>query len=155
MGGDEDAAIEPGERFSVSQGIKNIGTAAGTGILGALDGSAPVTITDGSAAWPALTQGQSALNSDALEGRVDPGATCGAPLTLTLAITSTEGASTTVPVTLVPGSGPATARDSTDVPKAIPDNSPAGTTSTLAVADPGDDPGCERPDRQPDAHLGR
>ena len=137
VGGDEDTAIEPGERFSVSQGIKNIGTAAGTGILGALDGSAPVTITDGSAAWPDLTKGQSALNSDALEGRVDPGATCGAPVTLTLAIASTEGASTTVPVTFVPGSGPATARNSADVPKAIPDNSPAGTTSTLAVADPG------------------
>ena len=68
---------------------------------------------------------------------MDPGATCGAPLSLTLAITSTEGASTTVPVTVVLGSGPATARDSTDVPKAIPDNNAAGTTSTLAVADPG------------------
>ena len=137
VGGDEDAAIEPGERFSVSQGIKNTGTAAGTGILGALNGSAPVTITDGSAAWPDLTQGQSALNSDALTGRVDPGATCGAPVALTIAITSTEGASTTVPVAVVPGSEPATARESTDVPKAIPDNNPAGTTSTLAAADPG------------------
>ena len=137
VGGDEDGVVEPGERFSVSQGIKNIGTAAGTGILGALDGSAPVTITDGSAAWPDLGQGQSALNSDGLEGRLDPGASCGVPLELTLAITSTEGASTTVPVTVVPGSTPATARDSSDVPKAIPDNNAAGVASTLAVADPG------------------
>ena len=137
VGGDEDTAIEPGERFTVSQGIKNTGTAAGTGILGALDGSPPLSITDGSAAWPDLTPGQSGFNSDALAGRVDPGATCGASLSLALAITSTEGASTTVPVTVVLGAGPATARDSTDVPKAIPDNDAAGTTSTLAVADPG------------------
>ena len=103
VGGDEDAALEPGERFSVSQGIKNIGTAAGTGILGALDGAAPAVITDGSAAWPDLNVGQSAINSDGLAGRVDPGATCGAPLPLSLAITSAEGAATSVPVTVADG----------------------------------------------------
>ncbi|HEX6582280.1 MAG TPA: S8 family serine peptidase [Thermoleophilaceae bacterium] len=137
VGGDEDTVLEPGERFSVSQGIKNTGTAAGTGILGALHGPAAVTITDGSAAWPDLSVGQAAINSDGLEGRLDSGATCGAPLALTLAITSAEGASTTVPLTVVPGFGPATAWDSADVPKAIPDNNPAGVSSTLTVADSG------------------
>jgi subtilisin-like proprotein convertase family protein len=135
VGGDGDAVVEPGERFSVSQGIRNVGTAAGTGIRGALSGSAPVTITDRSAAWPDLTPGQSAANTDTLVGRVDPSATCGAPVALTLAITSAQGTSTTVPMTVVPGLGPTP--DSTDVPKPIPDNSAAGVTSTLTVADPG------------------
>jgi subtilisin-like proprotein convertase family protein len=137
VGGDGDAMVEPGERFTVAAQIKNTGNAAATGMSGALDGSSPLTITDGSAAWPNIDPGQAAVNSDPLLGRVDPGAPCGIPATATLAVTSTEGATVTVPITVAPGLDFAAA-NSTDVPKAIPDNNAAGVTSTLAVAASGE-----------------
>ena len=132
VGGDGDSIVEPGERFDVTQALTNVGNASATGIEGALTGSSPLTITDGSAAWPALAPDEHASNADPLMGRVDPAATCGAPTTVTLDITSSEGSSISRTVTIRPGTGDYSP-DSSDVPKAIPDNSPAGVDSTLSV----------------------
>jgi subtilisin-like proprotein convertase family protein len=132
VGGDSDSVVEPGERFSVTQSVQNVGTANATGIKGTLTGSSPVTITDGSAAWPALGPDEDTLNADPLTGRVDPGATCGAPTTVTLDITSSEGSSLSRSVTISPGTG-VNSPDSADVPKAIPDNNATGASSTLTI----------------------
>jgi subtilisin-like proprotein convertase family protein len=91
-----------------------------------------VTVTDGSAAWPTLAPDQDALNGDPLVGRVAPGATCGQPTTVTLDITSGEGSSLSRTVTISPGTGPSSP-NSTDVPKAIPDNNATGVSSTLEI----------------------
>jgi subtilisin-like proprotein convertase family protein len=132
VGGDSDSVVEPGERFSVAQSVRNTGTAAATGVAGRLTGSSPVTITDGSAAWPDLAPDQVALNGDPLMGRIDPSAACGAPTTVTLDITSSEGSSLSRTVSISPGSA-AYSPNSADVPKAIPDNDPAGVSSTLSI----------------------
>ena len=136
VGGDSDSRVEPGERFAVTQAVQNVGTATATGIGGTLTGPSPVTITDGAAAWPALAPDDVALNADPLTGRVDPGATCGAPTTVTLDITSSEGSSLSRSVTIRPGEG-VTSPNSADVPKAIPDNNATGVSSTLTLSDPG------------------
>jgi subtilisin-like proprotein convertase family protein len=136
VGGDSDSVVEPGERFSVTQSVQNVGTATATGIKGTLAGSSPVTITDGAAAWPALAPDADALNADPITGRVAPGATCGAPTTVTLDITSSEGSSMSRSATISPGTG-VSSPNSADVPKSIPDNSATGVSSTLTLSGPG------------------
>jgi subtilisin-like proprotein convertase family protein len=136
VGGDSDSVIEPGERFQVTQSLGNSGNANATGVQGALTGSSPVTITDGAAAWPTIAPGADAPNGDSLMGRVDPDATCGVPTTVTLDITSTEGAALSRPITITPGTGDYSP-NSTDVPHAIPDNDATGVSSTLDVAGAG------------------
>jgi subtilisin-like proprotein convertase family protein len=132
VGGDADSVIEPGERFSMTQTLRNTGNVTATGVAGQLTGSGPVTITDGTAAWPDLSPNSNSANLDALSGRIDPGASCGAPTTVTLEVTSTQGASYSRSATIVPGRVPSSP-NGTDVPKSIPDNDAAGVTSTLNV----------------------
>ena len=136
--GDGDGAVEPGEGFSLSEEIKNVGTAAATGVAGTLAGPAQVSIDDASAAWPNLAPGQSAANSDPLAGSLSAGAPCGTPVALSLQVSGSGGSGFTQPVLLDTGrTGPMTERESSDVPRAIPDNDPTGVTSTLAVAQAG------------------
>jgi subtilisin-like proprotein convertase family protein len=136
--GDADGAIEPGENFGVTDTIRNTGNATASGISGTLAGPPMVSFPDAGAAWPDLPAGQSAANSDPLVGALDAGGICGAPVTLDLQITSTEGAGATIPVSFVTGAaGPPEARNSTNVPQAIPDDSAGGVSSTLAVAETG------------------
>jgi subtilisin-like proprotein convertase family protein len=52
---------------------------------------APLTIEDGTAAWPLLGLGRRAVNSDPLAARV-PAGSCAATSTLSIDVTSTEGA---------------------------------------------------------------
>jgi subtilisin-like proprotein convertase family protein len=136
--GDGDGDLEPGEGFQIQQTLRNVGTAGATGINGTLTGPATVSLSDPTAAWPDLGVGAAAANSDPLAGTLSDTATCGDPVDLSLAITTNEGADTNVPITIPTGTLSApVARDSTDVPKSIPDNNAAGVTSTLSVADPG------------------
>jgi subtilisin-like proprotein convertase family protein len=136
--GDGDGVLEPGERFSLLEQVKNIGTATASGVAGSLAAPSSVRITDGSAAWPSLAVGESGLNLDALVATLRSSASCGAPADVTLTITSAQGSGLTVPVTIPTGAaGAAPARDSADVPKAIPDVNPAGVTSTLTLAEAG------------------
>ena len=137
-GGDGDGALEPGEDFKISQQLVNAGTGGATAITGALTGPGSVTVTDGTAAWPDLAPEQAATNGDSLAGVLGSGATCGAPVDVSLAITSAQGVGATAPIRLTTGAvGAPVARASADVPKAIPDNNPTGVNSTLAVATTG------------------
>jgi subtilisin-like proprotein convertase family protein len=136
--GDADGVLEPGERFGLGQTLRNVGTANATGITGTLSGPAGVTFPDPTAAWPDLNVGVAAANSDPLAGQLSAGATCGDAVDVSLAIATTQGANTTIPISLQTGAaGPPVSGDSTDVPKSIPDSNPAGVTSTLNVGQPG------------------
>jgi subtilisin-like proprotein convertase family protein len=136
--GDGDGNIEPGEDAGISQEIENAGSAAATEISGTLSGPSSVTFPDGTAAWPHLAVGAEAVNSDPLTASVEPGTSCGAPLELSLEITSAQGSTNLVPITLsTGGTGSPVARDSSDVPKAIPDNNSTGVSSGLTVSQPG------------------
>ena len=133
--GDGDGDLEPGERFDISQELRNIGTADATGITGSLTSPGPMTFPDATAAWPNLALGSpAAANADPLAAQLTPAASCGGSVELSLAITTAEGSSATVPVSLPTGAtGPPVPVDSTDVPKAIPDNNAAGAGSVINI----------------------
>ena len=137
-GGDADGALEPGEPFTVSETLTNTGMGTATAITGTMTAPAGVTITDGTTAWPDLAPTQSAANGNPLAGVVGAGATCGETIAASIAVTSAEGATATIPVPLRTGGlGAPAMHTSTDVPKAIPDGNAAGVTSTLSIATPG------------------
>jgi subtilisin-like proprotein convertase family protein len=136
--GDGDGVLEPGERFTANGLVGNVGTGPATGVAGSLSGPPSVRLTDAAAAWPDLAVSASGSNSDPLVGTLRPTAACGARADLTLTITTAQGRSLTMPIEVQTGAvASAVTRNSSDVPKAIPDNNPAGATSTLSVADPG------------------
>jgi hypothetical protein len=90
--GDNDGLIEPGERFLVEQSIEGIGLADLTGVTGTMTSTgAPLAIEDASAAWPLLGKGRRAINGDELAARLPPGG-CAQKSTLTIDVTSSEGA---------------------------------------------------------------
>ena len=133
---DADGGLEPGESFTVSTGIRNSGAVGLSGITGTLAGPASTTINDGSAAWPDLAPAQTASNSDSLSGTLSAGATCGARVDLALSVTSAQGATVEVPVSVPAGNAASPlALNGSEVPKPIPD--PGSTNSTLAISEPG------------------
>ena len=137
-GGDGDGVVEPGETVNLNETLRNNGDGAATGISGTLSASTTgVTVPQPSSPYPDIAPAASGTNSSPFRVALAGTVPCGQTLNLSLAVTSAQG-SFTVPVTVPTGaSGTSTPRSSTDVPKAIPDNSAAGVTSTLAVADAG------------------
>jgi subtilisin-like proprotein convertase family protein len=132
-GGDGDAYVEPGELFSVTQQLRNVGNATATGISGNLTG-AGVTVNTGSATWPNLASNGAATNTPAFRATVSPSQGCGVPVSLTIKTNSSSGPGS-IPFTVPIGrpSANTITRTSTDVPKAIPDSNPTGVTSTLVA----------------------
>jgi subtilisin-like proprotein convertase family protein len=119
-GGDADGLFEPGETVSVAQPLTGVGLVDLGGVTGTLSTTAPgASVLDGTAAWPLLGRGRTAVNSDPLLVAL-PAASCATPLTLDLAATSPEGgAASTVRVDTRPS-------DRTVVD--IPDNATATAT---------------------------
>ena len=90
-GGDADGVIEPGEAFEIDQPVTGIAVFDFTGTTGSLSTANPATaIVDGTAAWPLLGRGRTAVNSDPLVARL-PAADCTTRTTLTIAVTSSDG----------------------------------------------------------------
>jgi subtilisin-like proprotein convertase family protein len=136
-GGDGDGNVEPGEAFTFSETLRNAGTAAATSINGTLSGSMPdLSITQPSSAFPNISAAATGTASSAFGASLGSGATCGADLQMSLALTSDQG-SHTVPVTLPTGSAgsPTTRTSSPGV--AIPDNDSGGVSTTLSVGTAG------------------
>ncbi len=97
-GGDEDGRIEPGERFVVEQAIEGIGSTDLPGVTGVMTSGDPaVTIESGSASWPLLGRGRSAVNTGELAGRL-PAGVCSAVSPISIAVTSSEGDATATAV---------------------------------------------------------
>ena len=135
-GGDGDGALEPDERFRLGEQLRNAGNASATGVQGSLSGSA-VTVTQSSSGWGTLAPGATGTNSPPFAARLSPGVSCGAEVPASLAIATGQGPES-VPVTLPTGETASTATVATSSPGvAIPDDNPAGVTSSIEVTNPG------------------
>ena len=95
-GGDNDGRAEAGEQVEIAAPLFAAGLTDLTGVTGTLTTpDSSVTIIDGSAAWPALGRGRSAVNSDPLVARMPAACNGSVPLTITTTATpaSTFGVS--------------------------------------------------------------
>jgi subtilisin-like proprotein convertase family protein len=134
--GDGDGFLEPGETFDLRERLRNSGTAAATGISSVLSGPGRTTVTQGTSAYPNIGTGATGSNSTAFRVALAGNYSCGKPAAMTLDLTTAQGpqrVTFSVP-TGRPGTG--TGPNSTDVPKAIPDNSAPGVDSTLNISGP-------------------
>jgi subtilisin-like proprotein convertase family protein len=128
-----DGALEPGEFFKLRQGVRNTGTDVATGVSSTLTGTGPLSFAQASSAYPDITADTEEQNTDAYEGSLAPSAACGVDATGVLAVSSAEGGTQSVPVTIPTGRpGPPTTHERTQtIP--IPDDSAGGTVSNLFV----------------------
>ncbi|MCH9650001.1 MAG: proprotein convertase P-domain-containing protein [Deltaproteobacteria bacterium] len=126
----ENGVFEPGEIITVDVEV-SAANGGFTGISGTLSTATPgVTILSGFSSYPDLGDGESATADTPYMVYLDETIACFSQVDLDVTITSNEGAplvtmvSETVGAMLVP-----------NVPVAITDNDPAGSSSTLDVAD--------------------
>ena len=135
--GDGDSYIEPGESFSINERIKNRATTTATGVSGTLGSpSAHVTPAAGSKAYPNVATDATATNTAPYSATLSAAATCGAPVPLTVTITSSQG-TVQLPAKLPTGGPGATTSSTANPAVAIPDANPTGVSSTTTLAGPG------------------
>ncbi len=126
----DNGVVEPGETVDIAVPVSASGGNF-TNVVASLALPAPgsVVYVVSSANLGNLNAGQSATAHFRI--RVEKSFTCLSDFTLPLAVTSSEGnASGSIDVTVGASASPAPA----DVPLAIPDNSPAGISSTITVS---------------------
>jgi subtilisin-like proprotein convertase family protein len=128
-----DAALEPGESFTLRQGVRNTGTDVATGVSAALSGNGALGVDQDSSGYPDITADTEEQNATAYEATLGSGAACGVDATGLLNVTSAEGGTQAVPVTIPTGRpGPQTTHTKTQT-AAIPDDNAGGTVSQLFV----------------------
>lgn len=130
-GSNVNGILEPGETADLAVTVK-ASSLGHTGVTGTLASSTPgVTILDGTATWPALAPGVPTA-SDAPHFRlaVDGSVACFSTIAFQLSVTSDQGGPYVSNFNRQVGLLPTP----TGLPLAIPDNMPAGVTSTLTVA---------------------
>jgi subtilisin-like proprotein convertase family protein len=128
-----DGSLEPGESFALRQHVRNTGTDVATGVSATLTGSGALSVTQPSSAYPDITADSDQQNTTDFEGTLGGAAACGVDATGLLDVTSTEGGTQSVPVTIPTGrAGPATTHSRTQT-LAIPDDDAGGVASTLFV----------------------
>ena len=133
--GDGDGFIEPGEQFDLTERLRNTGDRTATGVSGVLSPAAPrVTVPQPNSAYLNIPVDAVRNNATPFRVRLANNFTCGGTAELKLDVSTTQGDAeipVSVPTSAPPG--PALSRNSSDVPKAIPDD---GTvTSTLQIAE--------------------
>ncbi|MFL5826852.1 MAG: S8 family serine peptidase [Thermoleophilaceae bacterium] len=128
--GDGDGAIEPGEAFTLNQVIGNPGDAALPGGTGTLTSASPgLSLSTASSPYDPIAPGATEMNSTPFAGSLASSASCGAPLDLSLSLSGNA-----VPLNIPTGAtGPTLPRDSSDVPKSIPDGVSTGVASVLDI----------------------
>jgi subtilisin-like proprotein convertase family protein len=133
-GGDGDGALEPGESFRLTEPVRNVGLAAATGVSGTLTESDPnLTIGQPASPYPDVAAGAAQDNTTPFAGTLGAAAVCGAPVSMTLNVTTTQGPFP-VPVSVPTGAlGPVQTFNATPA-VAIPDNAPAGVSPTQTVS---------------------
>ncbi len=135
-----DGILDRGEDVVTAVTIRNSGTVPLTGVTATLSTTmAGVTVTRAEAAFADMAPdavAQSAAPHFAYA--IGPTVPCGADIPFTLTVRAAEGTFTDA-FTARTGSPAVSTRSypSMDVPKSIPDNNPAGVTSTVAVAETG------------------
>jgi subtilisin-like proprotein convertase family protein len=128
-----DGALEPGESFTLRQGVRNTGTDVASGVSATLTGNAALGVTQGASGYPDITADTEEQNSVLYEATLGSAAACGVDATGMLGVTSVEGGTQAVPVTIPTGRpGPQTTHTKTQT-LAIPDDNAGGTQSTLFV----------------------
>ena len=128
-----DGALEPGEYFNLHQGVQNTGTNVATGVTSTLTGGGGLNVIQADSAYPDITADSEQQNSTDFEGMLATSATCGVDATGMLDVTSTEGGTQPVPVTIPTGRpGPPTSYTKTET-LPIPDDNAGGVASNLYV----------------------
>jgi subtilisin-like proprotein convertase family protein len=129
--GDGDGALEPGEPFTLTQGLRNDGTAAAASVNATLSESMPdLSFSQAASAYPNIGIGATQQNLSAFAGTLAAAAPCGAPLRFNLQANSSDGPFT-VPVE-VPTGEPGPLQTFTGPALAIPDNGGAGSDLTVS-----------------------
>jgi subtilisin-like proprotein convertase family protein len=134
---DGDGFLEPGETFRLRERLRNLGTATASGINGVLTGPDRTTVLDDTSAYPNIPAGATAINTALFRVRLAGNYVCGKTAQMRLDLTTNQG-----PRRVrfgIPTGGPPTSSNpnSTDVPKAIPDNTAAGVDSVLNIVGAG------------------
>jgi subtilisin-like proprotein convertase family protein len=128
-----DGFLEPGESFSLRQRVRNTGTDVATGVSATLAGNGALSVSQPTSGYPDITADSDQENTTAFEGALGSAAACGVDATGMLDVTSVEGGTQAVPVTIPTGrEGPATTHSRTQT-LAIPDDDAGGVVSTLFV----------------------
>jgi subtilisin-like proprotein convertase family protein len=128
-----DGALEPGESFNLHQGVRNTGTDVATNVTASLSGGAGLNVTQAASGYSDITAGAEQQNATAYEATLAGSASCGVDATGLLDVTSAEGGTQPVPVTIPTGRpGPPTTHTKTQT-LPIPDDNAGGAQSTLAV----------------------
>ncbi len=137
-GGDGDGVLESDEYAALSEQVRNTGPSTATGTQPAtLTGAGGLAVTAGGATYAAMGSGATGSNSPSFGVHLANAAACGADASATLAIATSAGTQT-VPVVLPTGApGALQTNASTQVPVAIPDDSPAGVASSVFVPERG------------------
>jgi subtilisin-like proprotein convertase family protein len=137
-GGDGDGVVEPGERFNLSEAVRNMGGASATGISATLQSLTPgVSVTAAGSPYPDLGAGASAADTNPFQATAAASLACGAPVSMGLTLTTSQGRYR-VPVSLSTGkAGPVLSTGATDVPKSIPDANATGINSSTTIAGSG------------------
>jgi hypothetical protein len=130
---------DPGQTVHLSVELANLGTLGATALNATLGTStALVQIPQGSSAYPNLTLGATGANLVDFVVAVDPDFVCGNSVALQLVVNYAGGISPSKTLNFALGTGvPNGAAVSVAPALAIPDNVPAGVTSTLSVAGSG------------------
>jgi subtilisin-like proprotein convertase family protein len=128
-----DGVLEPGESFALRQGVRNDGTEVATGVSSTLAGNGALGITQANSSYPDITAAAEQENTTPFEGSLGSAAACGVDATGLLGVSSVEGGTQAVPVTIPTGrSGPPTTHSRTQT-LAIPDDDAGGVVSSLFV----------------------
>lgn len=132
--GDGDGVAEPGETLAVTATLQNLTTNPISDVVGTLTASSG-TVTGPKGVWPTIQPSAAVGNGPGMAVTLPVTQPCSASVDLTVAVTG-PGGPVAIPVKSVPV-GQAVFSNSTDVPKAIPDNSAAGVNSTFTFPDAG------------------
>jgi subtilisin-like proprotein convertase family protein len=136
ISGDEDNVVEPGEGFTLSERIRNVGSFSVNTISSYLyshTGFASVSVP--SSTYPDLTPGATGTNVSPFTAGFSDQVPCGTSVPLSLSVSSAQG-NVSIPVPIRVGAlGTPTARNSTNVPIEIA--SPGLVESTLEVTEAG------------------
>ena len=135
LGGDGDGVLEPGEGFVLNERLRNLGAAAATGVVGTLTSqTSGLTLTQPASDYGTITAGATATNATPFGGTLAGDAPCGAPVRMSLALTTGQGPFT-VPVVIPTGVGAFPVSRSVTTPSDIPDE--GSVDSTIVVPVPG------------------
>ena len=139
-GGDGDSVLESDEEVDLTEQVRNAGNVAATGLSATLSAGGGLNVTQPSSGYPNLAPGAVGSNAPAFEAELANAATCGADVPATLDITTTTPAAEThrIPLLLPTGHfGAPLNHDASGLPLPVPDDSAAGVSSSVFVADRG------------------